>query len=158
METRRQHEQLMQQIWEEHQRQVEEETWSLHPLEDIDERYVVKSGKNDGNWLMEKFLDDCDQVRIDRDLRNKSIEQTRLKLLEMELQVLREEIEEKRENRWLMRLFDEEQEERGKACVFNWKEIGTRENSPGQKPRFWAEPRFVVCAMFFDGFTLFRGC
>ena len=31
-------------------------------------------------------------------------------------------------------------------------------NSPGKKSRFWAEPRFVVCAMFFDGFTLFRGC
>ena len=30
--------------------------------------------------------------------------------------------------------------------------------SPGKKSRFWAEPRFVVCAMFFDGFTLFRGC
>ena len=82
----------MQQIWEE---QVEEETWGLHPLEDIDERYVVKSGKNDGTWLMEKFLDDCDQVRIDCDLRNKSIEQTRLKLLEMELQVLREEMDER---------------------------------------------------------------
>ena len=109
METRRQREQLMQQIFEEHQRQVEEETWSLHPLEYIDERYVVKSGKNDGNWLMEKFLDDCDQVWIDCDLRNKSIEQTRLKLLEMKLQVLREEIEEKRENQRLMRLFDEEQ-------------------------------------------------
>ena len=102
METRRQR------IWEEDQRQ-EEETWSLHPLEDIDERYVVKSGKNDGNWLMEKFLGDCDQVRIDCDLRNKSLEQTRLKLLEMKLQVLREEIEEKRENQRLMRLFDEEQ-------------------------------------------------
>ena len=131
METRRQREQLMQQIWEEHQRQVEEETWSLHPLEDTDERYVVKSGKNDGNWLMEKFLYDCDQVRIDCDLRNESIEQTRLKLLEMKLQVLREETEEKRENQRLMRLFDEEQRRkresmrlqlernwnRGKDCV-----------------------------------------
>ena len=108
METRRQREQLMQQIWEEDQRQ-EGETWSLHPLEDINERYVVKSGKNDGNWLMENFFDDCDLLRIDCDLRNKSIEQTRLKLLEMKLQVLREEIEEKRENQRLMRLFDEEQ-------------------------------------------------
>ena len=35
---------------------------------------------------------------------------------------------------------------------------GFKLHSPGQKPRFWAEPRFVVCAMFFDGFTLFRGC
>ena len=107
METRRQREQFMQQIWEEHQRQVEEETWSLHPLEDIDERYVVKSGKNDLNWLMEKFLDDCDQVRIDRDLRNKSIEQTRLKLLEMKLQFEKKRIYEQKRNENMLREMDE---------------------------------------------------
>ena len=31
-------------------------------------------------------------------------------------------------------------------------------NSLGAKARFWAGPCFTVHPIFFDGFTLFRGC